>query len=65
MRLSFGHGVFLDNPKSLPEGDQLYMGFLEISSFEDASWEDIEMLIEASARFDCTKLDLLWFSREV
>jgi hypothetical protein len=65
VRLSFVHGVFLDDPKSLLEGDRLYMRYLEISSFEDASWEDIERLIQTSAKFDCTKLDLSWSSREI
>jgi hypothetical protein len=58
VRVSFAHGVFLDDPKSLLKGDRLYMRFLEISSFDDALWIDIEKLIQASARFDCTKLEL-------
>jgi hypothetical protein len=58
VRVSFAHGVFLDDPKSLLKGDRLYMRYFEISSFYDALWDDIEKLIKASAKFDCTKLDL-------
>jgi len=38
----FGLGVFLDDPKSLLMGDRLYMRHMDISSFDDAPWKDIE-----------------------
>ena len=65
VRLSFIHGVFLDDPNSLLEGDRLYKRYYEISSYDDALWDDIEKLIVASARFDCTKIDQLLSSREI
>lgn len=48
VRLRFGLGAFLDDPNSLLSGDQLYMRYLDISSFDDAPWSDIEALIKAS-----------------
>jgi hypothetical protein len=52
VRLRFGRGALLDDPKSLLSGDQLYMRYLEVSSFDDAPWIDIEALIQASANLD-------------
>jgi hypothetical protein len=52
VRLRFGLGVFLDDPKSLLMGDRLYMRYMDISSFDDAPWTDIEALIQASANLD-------------
>ena len=49
VRLRFGLGVFLDDPKSLLTGDRLYMRHMDITSFDDAPWKDIEALIQASA----------------
>lgn len=56
IRLSFGLGAFLDDPKSLLRGERKYKRFLELSSFDDAPWEDIESLIRASADFDLSRL---------
>ena len=52
VRLRFGLGAFLDDPKSLLLGDQLHMRYLDLSSFDDAPWSDIEALIQASANLD-------------
>jgi hypothetical protein len=52
VRLRFGLGAFLDDPKSLLLGDQLHMRYLDIASFDDAPWYDIEALIQASANLD-------------
>lgn len=49
VRLRFGLGVFLDDPKSLLVGDRLYMRHMDFSSFDDTPWKDIEALIQASA----------------
>ena len=57
VRLRFGLGAFLDDPKSLLAGDRLYMRHLDISSFEDAPWTDIEGLIQASANLDSSELN--------
>jgi hypothetical protein len=57
VRLRFGLGAFLDDSKSLLSGDQLYMRYLDISSFDDAPWTDIESLIQASANLDSSVLN--------
>jgi hypothetical protein len=57
VRLRFGLGAFLDDPKSLLAGDRLYMRHLDISSFDDAPWTDIEALIQASADLDGSVLN--------
>ena len=57
VRLRFGLGAFLDDPKSLLSGDQLYMRYLDISSFDNAPWSDIEALIQASANLDGSELN--------
>ena len=49
VRLRFGLGVFLEDPKSLLTGDRLAMRYMDISSFDDAPWKEIEALIHASA----------------
>jgi len=49
VRIRFGLGVFLDDPKSLLTGDRLYMRHMDIMSFDNAPWKDIEALIHASA----------------
>ena len=57
VRLRFGLGAFLDDPKSLLAGDRLYMRYLDISSFDDAPWTDIEALIQESANLDSSRLN--------
>ncbi len=57
VRLRFGLGAFLDDPKSLLAGDRLYMRHLDISSFDDAAWTDIEALIQASSNLDGSELN--------
>ena len=52
VRLRFGLGAFIDDPKSLLVGDRLYMRYMDISSFDEAPWTDIEELIQASANLD-------------
>jgi hypothetical protein len=56
VRLRFGLGAYLDDPKALLFGDQLHMRYLDISSFDDAPWSDIEALIQASANLDSSAL---------
>lgn len=52
LRLRFGLGALLDDPKSLLTGDGLYMRHMDIWSFDEAPWTDIEALIQASANLD-------------
>ena len=55
--LRFGLGAFLNDPKSLLMGDRLYMRHMDISSFDDAPWTDIEALIQASANLDSSEIN--------
>lgn len=57
VRLRFGLGAFLDDPKSLLAGDRLDMQYLDIPSFDDAPWTDIEALIQESANLDSSRLN--------
>lgn len=52
IRLIFVHGAFLPDPKSLLEGSEKYMRFTRISSYNEASWQDLQALIIASTQFD-------------
>ncbi|NNE71127.1 MAG: hypothetical protein HKN29_12295 [Rhodothermales bacterium] len=52
VRVRFGRGVFLDDPKELLRGKQKYMRYLNIHSFSDAPWEDLESVIRESAMLD-------------
>ncbi len=54
--LRFGLGALLDDPKSLLSGDGLYMRQMDIWSFDDAPWTEIESLIRASANLDFSTL---------
>ena len=56
VRLSFGLGAFLEDPKPLLRGDRQFKRFLDISSFDDAPWEDIKALIQASANLEVPRL---------
>jgi hypothetical protein len=52
VRLSFIHGVRLEDPHALLQGKQKSKRFIQIASYEEAPWEDIRSLIEAAARLD-------------
>jgi hypothetical protein len=52
IRLGFIHGSFLPDPKELLVGDPKYKKHLRIYHYEDAPWDYMRKLIEASSRFD-------------
>lgn len=52
VRLAFVHGAFLSDPRHLLEGDQRYKRYIRIPSYDDAPWEELKQLIQASAQFD-------------
>lgn len=53
VKLRFGLGAFLEDPKSLLTGEgRLYMRHMDIASFDNAPWKDIEALIQASANLN-------------
>lgn len=52
VRLGFIHGAFLPDPEGRLVGEPKYKKHLRIYHFEDAPWDYMRMLIEASSRFD-------------
>jgi hypothetical protein len=50
--LGFIHGAFLPDPKGLLVGEPKYKKHIRLYSYEDAPWEYLRQLIEASSRFD-------------
>lgn len=52
VRLGFIHGAFLPDPDRLLVGEPKYKKHLRIYHYEDAPWEYMRKLIEASSRFD-------------
>jgi hypothetical protein len=52
VRLGFIHGAFLPDPQVLLVGEPKYKKHLRIYHYEDAPWEYMRQLIEASSRFD-------------
>lgn len=52
VRLSFIHGVHLDDPDHLLVGDRLSKRYFRIDSYDEAQWDAYKRLIEAAARFD-------------
>jgi hypothetical protein len=52
VRLGFIHGAFLPDPQGLLVGEPKYKKHLRIYRYQDAPWEYMRQLIEASSRFD-------------
>ena len=52
VRLGFIHGTFLPDPQGLLVGEPRYKKHLRVYRYEDAPWDYIRQLIEASSRFD-------------
>jgi len=52
IRLGFIHGAFLPDPEALLVGEPKYKKHLRIYHYEEAPWEYMSKLIEASSRFD-------------
>ncbi len=52
IRLAFIHGAFLPDPKGLLRGESQYKRYVKIESFDQAPWDDLQALIQASSNFD-------------
>ncbi len=52
VRLGFIHGAFLSDPEHMLVGEPKYKKHMRIYHYDDAPWDYVRMLIEASARFD-------------
>ncbi|HEY70749.1 MAG TPA: DUF1801 domain-containing protein [Anaerolineae bacterium] len=56
VRLAFIHGAFLEDPQELLEGNRVAKRYVRLDSYEDAPWQDLRTLIEASAALDPSSL---------
>ncbi len=52
VRLGFIHGAFLPDPEGLLVGEPKYKKHIRIYHYEEAPWEYLRGLIQASTRFD-------------
>lgn len=52
IRLSFIHGVRLNDPTSLLEGDRVSKRHMIIDSYDDAPWETISDLVRQASELD-------------
>ena len=52
IRLGFIHGAFLPDPEGLLVGEPKYKKHVRIYHYEEAPWEHLKQLIEASSRFN-------------
>ena len=52
VQLGFIHGAFLPDPEGRLIGEPKYKKHLRIYDYDQAPWDYIRMLIEASSRFD-------------
>lgn len=52
IRLAFNHGATLADPAHLLQGDTLAKRFTRIYGYDQACWEVLQSVIEASSRFD-------------
>lgn len=52
IRLAFIHGVFLPDPGRLLRGTQKYKRYVQIDSYENASWNNLKELIANSSKLD-------------
>jgi len=52
IRLAFIHGAFLPEPRDLFKGTQKYKRYIRIKSYDDAPWDYLKQLLQATSRFD-------------
>ena len=52
VRLSFIHGVRLEDPNSLLRGGRLSKRYVAVKSYDDAPWDALRQLIVQAARLD-------------
>ena len=50
--LAFIHGAFLSDPLSLLIGDAKYKKYIRITSYDEAPWDYLKLIISESSDFD-------------
>jgi len=52
VRLAFIHGAFLPDPLGLLIGDAKYKKYIRITSYDEAPWDYLKLMITESSNFD-------------
>jgi hypothetical protein len=58
VRLAFIHGAFLPDPLGLLVGDAKYKKYIRITSYDEAPWDYLELMITESSNFDPRSITL-------
>ena len=58
VRLFFVHGAFLPDPKSMLKGTGKAMRYVNLTSFDSITWDDLRNLIYEHANFDPRSLSI-------
>ena len=58
VRLVFIHGAFLSDPLSLLIGDAKYKKYIRITSYDEAPWDYLKLMITESSNFDPRSITL-------
>jgi hypothetical protein len=58
VRLAFVHGAFLPDPKRLLVGEAKYKKYIRITSYDEAPWDYLELMITESSNFDPRSITL-------
>lgn len=56
VRLAIIHGAFIKDPEHLLIGDQKYIRYVRIESYDMAPWENLKELIDRAAKFNPREL---------
>ena len=58
VRLAFIHGAFLSDPLGLLMGDAKYKKYIRITSYDEAPWDYLKLMITESSSFDPRSITL-------
>ena len=58
VRLAFIHGAFLSDPLGLLIGDAKYKKYIRITSYDEAPWDYLKLMITESSNFDPRSITL-------
>lgn len=58
VRLAFIHGAFLSDPLGLLMGDAKYKKYIRITSYDEAPWDYLKLMITESSNFDPRSITL-------
>jgi hypothetical protein len=58
VHLAFIHGAFLSDPLGLLMGDAKYKKYIRITSYDEAPWDYLKLMITESSNFDPRSITL-------